>query len=142
MEIVTITEYSDELHKTINALLPQLSEFAQPLTKNHLIGIIQSPSTHLLMAVEDDLFYGILSLVIFKIPTGIRALIEDVVVKDNVRGSGIGKMLLQNAIGLAKELGAKTVDLTSNPSREAANMLYKKIGFEQRETNIYRYTIE
>ena len=71
--------------------------------------------------------------------TGIRAWIEDVVVKENARGKGVGKLLSERAVGLASEIGAKTIDLTSRPSREAANALYKKEGFEVRETNVYRY---
>lgn len=142
MDIVTITEYSGEVLAAMNELLPQLSESAQPLTDKQLVDIIQSPSEYLLMAVEDSLFYGTLTLVTFKIPTGIKVWIEDVVVKKNARGKGVGKMLLHRAIDLAKELGATSVNLTSNPSRKAANTLYTNAGFKPRETNTYRFTIE
>ncbi len=73
------------------------------------------------------------------IPTGIRAWIEDVVVDGAARGKGVGDALNRHAIDLAADLGAKTVDLTSRPSREAANRLYKRLGFEQRDTNVYRF---
>lgn len=142
MDVVPITKYSSELHKTMNALLPQLSRLAQPLSKKQLVGIIQSPTTHLLMAVEDGVYCGCLSIVVFKIPTGTKAWIEDVVVNKNYRGQGIGNRLLNKAIVLAKELGATSVDLTSNPSRKAANEMYKKAGFTPRDTNIYRYLIK
>ena len=127
--------------EAINELLPQLSSSAKPLTASELTEIIQSESSHLLMAEESGKFYGSLTLVTFMIPTGIRAWIEDVVVKENARGKGVGKLLSERAVGLASEIGAKTVDLTSRPSREAANALYKKVGFEMRETNVYRYKI-
>ena len=83
-----------------------------------------------------------MTLIIFQIPTGVRAWIEDVVVDTNARGAGIGKQLNLTAIDLAKQAGAKTVDLTSRPSRKAANQLYKNIGFIKRDTNVYRFTIE
>ena len=142
MTIVRIMEYSSEVLEAMNELLPLLSESAQPLTDKQLVAIIQSPSTYLLMAGEDSLYYGSLTLVTFKIPTGTKAWIEDVVVKKNARGKGVGRILLHRAIDLAKELGATTVDLTSNPSRKAANKLYNMVGFEPRRTNMYRYTIK
>ena len=80
-----------------------------------------------------------LSLVVFGIPTGIKAWVEDVVVDDGARGKGVGKSLMRHAMEQAKKLGAKTVDLTSRPSREAANKLYQSLGFETRQTNVYRY---
>ena len=80
-----------------------------------------------------------LSLVVFGIPTGTKAWVEDVVVDDGARGKGVGKSLMRHAMEQAKKLGAKTVDLTSRPSREAANKLYQSLGFETRETNVYRY---
>lgn len=141
MNVIQVTQYSEKILEAINELLPQLSSSAKPLTASELTEIIQSESSHLLMAEESGKFYGSLTLVTFMIPTGIRAWIEDVVVKENVRGKGVGKLLSERAVGLASEIGAKTVDLTSRPSREAANALYKKVGFEMRETNVYRYKI-
>ena len=141
MNVIQVTQYSEMILEAINELLPQLSSSAKPLTASELTEIIQSESSHLLMAEESGKFYGSLTLVTFMIPTGIRAWIEDVVVKENARGKGVGKLLSERAVGLASEIGAKTVDLTSRPSREAANALYKKVGFEMRETNVYRYKI-
>ena len=141
MNVIQVTQYSEKILEAINELLPQLSSSAKPLTASELTEIIQSESSHLLMAEESGKFYGSLTLVTFMIPTGIRAWIEDVVVKENARGKGVGKLLSERAVGLASEIGAKTVDLTSRPSREVANALYKKVGFELRETNVYRYKI-
>jgi ribosomal protein S18 acetylase RimI-like enzyme len=82
-----------------------------------------------------------LTLVIFRTPTGARAWIEDVVVDESARGQGAGEALVAEAIRLASDAGARTVDLTSRPSRESANRLYEKIGFQARETNVYRYDL-
>ena len=82
-----------------------------------------------------------MTLATFRIPTGVRAWIEDVVVDSEARGHGVGEALNMAAIAEARSRGAITVELTSRPSREAANRLYQRIGFVQRETNIYRYTI-
>ena len=92
------------------------------------------------MAEEDGQFYGSLTLVVFLIPTGTRGWIEDVVVSEDARGKGVGRLISERAVSLANELGAKTIDLTSRPSRTIENNLFKKIGFVQRETNIYRYS--
>ncbi len=85
---------------------------------------------------------GTLTLVVFRIPTGIRAWIEDVVVDESLRGRGAGDALTRAALDKAAELGARTVDLTSRPSREAANRLYQRIGFERRDTHVYRIMLE
>jgi ribosomal protein S18 acetylase RimI-like enzyme len=102
--------------------------------------IATSPATVLLVA-RDDLgtIVGSLTLVLFRAPTGPRAWIEDVVVDTTTRGQGIGAALVRDALDRAASAGARTVDLTSRPSREAANRLYLRLGFEQRETNVYRW---
>ena len=89
----------------------------------------------------DGPIVGMLALIIFRIPTGVRAWIEDVVVDSGLRGRGAGEALTRAAIDIAGARGAKTVDLTSRPSREAANRLYQKVGFELRQTNVYRYPL-
>jgi ribosomal protein S18 acetylase RimI-like enzyme len=95
----------------------------------------------ILFAKHDDEIIGTLTLVVFKIPTGIRAWIEDVVVDESARGLGAGQALNEAAIALARDKGAKTVDLTSRPSREAANRLYQRLGFNLRVSNLYRYDL-
>lgn len=139
MNIIEITEFSHEVLDALNGLIPQLSSSAAPLSEKSLLRIIRSEPSHLLLAEEEGLYYGSLTLAVFTIPTGTRAWIEDVVVSENARGKGVGRLLSQRAVDLAMELGAKTIDLTSRPSREVANNLYKSIGFIQRETNVYRY---
>ena len=123
-------------------LIPQLSESSPPPDATALQAIVDSEASHLLVARDDGgTIIGTTTLVVFRIPTGVRAWIEDVVVDEAARG-GVGKALTRYALDLAKREGAKTVDLTSRPSREAANGMYKQIGFEQRETNLYRFDLE
>ena len=138
MKIEKIEKVSDTDLTKINKLLPQLSASAQNLDHATLTNIIESDSSHVLVARENEEIFGMLTLIVFQIPTGVRDWIEDVVVSENARGKGVGRLLIEGAIRLAKENNAKTIELTSRPTREAANRLYQKIGFQQRETNVYR----
>ena len=131
---------SSELVAAIAKLVAQLSSSATAPSDAALEEIIASPAARLLLARgRDGRIIGMLTLVLFPIPTGIRAWIEDVVVDSDTRGQGVGALLTRAAIELAAAHGARTVDLTSRPGREAANRLYAKLGFELRETNVYRY---
>ena len=130
-----------ELIDAFNRLIPQLSTSNKPPTQEQLAEIIASPSTVLFIARHDEHIVGSLTLATFRIPTGVRAWIEDVVVDANARGKGVGEALNKFALAEAKRQGATTVDLTSRPSREAANRLYQRLGFKARETNVYRYDV-
>jgi ribosomal protein S18 acetylase RimI-like enzyme len=133
---------TDELVAAFARLIPQLSRSAPAPTPDELSAIVTSPATTLLVGRGDDgVIVGSLTLVLFRIPTGVRAWIEDVVVDESVRGSGVGEVLNREALRLAAAAGAVTVDLTSRPSREAANRLYKRLGFVERDTNVYRYEL-
>lgn len=132
---------TDEIVTAFELLIPQLSSSNPPPTWAALEEIVQSPATDLFLARVDGRIVGSLTLATFRIPTGLRAWIEDVVVDDAARGHGVGAALNQAALEEARQRGAVTVDLTSRPSREAANKLYKKLGFVERETNVYRYTL-
>ena len=132
-------ELSDELVAAFRRLLPQLSASAPALHEEALQEIVSSPATTILAARADDGIVGLLTLAVFRAPSGLRAWIEDVVVDESARGRGIGEALTREAIRLAVERGARTVDLTSRPGREAANRMYEKVGFRKRETNVYRY---
>jgi ribosomal protein S18 acetylase RimI-like enzyme len=147
IEIAEATEVTDELVAAFERLVPQLSRSNPPPTRDELAAIVGSPASILLIAVEhedtgDDVILGSLTLAWFRIPTGVRAWIEDVVVDEAARGKGVGEKLNRHALDVARSLGARTVDLTSRPSREAANRLYQRIGFEPRETNVYRYSLD
>ena len=141
IKIEEIVKVDDELLAAMNRLVPQLSNSNSPPDRSALEGIVASDSSILLAAFIDLEIVGSLTLVVFSIPTGKRAWIEDVVVDEKCRNKGIGEALNQDAIKIARQLGAKTVDLTSRPSRESANRLYKRLGFLQRDTNIYRFEI-
>ncbi len=142
MRIETCTTVDDDLVAGMARLIPQLSSSSPPPNEAALGAIVDSDACHLLLARGDDgAILGSMTLVVFPIPTGIRAWIEDVVVDADARGRGVGDALNRAAIDIARDLGAKTVDLTSRPSREAANRLYQRIGFEPRETNVYRYSL-
>jgi len=125
----------------IAGLIPQLSTSSPPPTMDELGAIVANPGTALLVAREDDRVVGMLTLATFGVPTGQRAWIEDVVVDDSARGAGVASALVEAALAEAGRRGSRTVDLTSRPQREAANRLYLRLGFERRETNVYRYTL-
>ena len=122
-------------------LIPQLSSSSAPISAKELEEIIESDTTVLFAARSGQEIVGLLTLTIFRIPTGVRAWIEDVVVDNQARGKGVGDALNRAALAEAERRGAKTVDLTSRPSREAANRLYQRLGFKQRDTNVYRYDL-
>tara|TARA_A100001037_G_C15040515_1_gene585264 strand:- start:132 stop:566 length:435 start_codon:yes stop_codon:yes gene_type:complete len=143
MVTIRVAEVADEkLVAAYQRLTPQLSSSSPAPTAGELTEIIRSDSATVLIAEDDkgDIL-GSMTLVLFRIPTGVRAWIEDVVVDSEARGMGIGQALNEYAIQMAEQAGAKTIDLTSRPSREAANRLYQRLGFVARETNVYRYTI-
>lgn len=122
-------------------LIPQLSSSNPAPDGAALQRIVDHDATTLFLAHLDGRIVGSLTLAVFPIPTGVRAWIEDVVVDEGVRGHGVGEALNRAALERARSLGAITVDLTSRPSREAANRLYKRLGFVERETNVYRYEL-
>jgi ribosomal protein S18 acetylase RimI-like enzyme len=139
VRVEELREVTDEVIGTFNRLLPQLSRSAPPLDRAALERIVGSDATTLLIARADGRIAGTLSLVMFRIPTGTRAWIEDVIVDQAARGQGIGEALTIEALRLAEAAGARTVDLTSRASREAAGRLYERVGFQPRETRAYRY---
>jgi ribosomal protein S18 acetylase RimI-like enzyme len=128
-----------EVVAAFQRLLPQLSRSAQPLDEQRLTEIVNSPATTVLVARSASGLVGTLTLVTFRIPTGLRARIEDVVVDEAARGHGIGAALTRAALDIARSRGARTVDLTSRPERVAANGLYQRLGFQLRNSQVYRY---
>jgi ribosomal protein S18 acetylase RimI-like enzyme len=142
IEVTPVAEVDDELVAAFARLVPQLSSSAPPLDRHAIVSIVAAPCTTVLIARDPGqggAVVGALTLVVFRIPTGIRAWIEDVVVDASARGKGVGEAMSREALRIAEARGARSVDLTSRPSREAANRLYRKLGFVQRETNVYRY---
>ncbi|AYF31012.1 GNAT family N-acetyltransferase [Micromonospora tulbaghiae] len=142
VEISVVEDVTDEVVKAFGRLLPQLSRSAEPLDAEALRTLIGWQGNRLLVARVDGEIMGALTLVMFPIPTGLRAWIEDVVVDEAARGRGAGEALTREAVRLARVAGARTVDLTSRPSRAAANRLYERVGFQLRDSKVYRLTGE
>lgn len=142
VQVSVATEATPELVEAFSRLIPQLSKSSPPPTAAEVAEMVASEACDVLIATEGDVILGTLTLVTFRIPTGVRSWIEDVVVDEAGRGKGVGDALNRFALDVARSKGAKTVDLTSRPSREAANRLYRRIGFIERETNIYRFSLD
>jgi ribosomal protein S18 acetylase RimI-like enzyme len=138
IEVEVADEVSDSDLAAINRLLPQLSRSAPPLDAAALQQVASWNGNSLLLARAAGEIVGMLTLVTFPIPTGLRAWIEDVIVDESARGQGVGAVLTHEAIQLARAAGARTVDLTSRPSRQSANRLYERLGFQPRDTRTYR----
>jgi len=138
-----LSSITDEVVDAFGQLLPQLSRSAPPLDAQAIAAIAASPAITVLLARGGDGgITGMLTLVMFRLPTGLRARIEDVVVDEAFRGRGIGDELTRAALRIAQAAGARTVDLTSRPSRAAAGRLYERAGFHQRDSRLYRYSFE
>lgn len=145
MYIGKVFDVTEELRVAMQRLIPQLGIHKVPPTSDELTALLNGNGSSLIVAREPDEnseIVGILSLTIYRVPTGVRSLVEDVVVDEHMRGRGIGNALVRYAIDLAREAGANGVALTSNPQREAANHLYQSMGFELRKTNPYFYKLE
>ncbi|MFE2960288.1 GNAT family N-acetyltransferase [Nocardia tengchongensis] len=137
--VETLTEVDDEIVEAFDRLLPQLSQTAKRLDREALAQLASTESTTVLAARSDGKIVGTLSLVMFPIPSGLRARIEDVVVDDSARGQGVGAALIEEAKTRASAASARTLDLTSRASRSAANRLYERLGFQPRESQVYRF---
>ena len=133
---------NDDVVQAFEMLIPQLSKSNPPPSRSELEALVQSEASTLFLAKLDGRIVGSLTLAMFRIPTGVRAWIEDVVVDDSARGHGAGEALNQAALDFAKANGSITVVLTSLQSRVAANRLYQRMGFKLRESNLYRYELK
>jgi ribosomal protein S18 acetylase RimI-like enzyme len=138
IDIYELSSADGKTLRAVNKLIPQLSQSASVMNEIQLRQLVESEATKLFFAQDKEVVLGMLSLIIFSIPTGTKAWVEDVVVSQTARGKGVGVALMNHALAVAKDAGAKSVDLTSRPSREVANKLYQKLGFTARETNVYR----
>ena len=145
MHIRQVTEVTQDLHEGLQRLVPQLGAHKVPPTWEQIKQLVESECSMLLVARDPDEhspIAGILCLTIYRVPTGLRSIIEDVVVDGNARRRGIGEALVRYALDLARDAGAEGVSLTSNPQREAANQLYQALGFHLRQTNPYYYRLK
>jgi ribosomal protein S18 acetylase RimI-like enzyme len=145
MHIETVSAVTEDLQESLQRLIPQLGVHKVPPSIQELKALIESPSSLLLVARIPDRegpIMAMLCLTIYRVPTGVRSIIEDMVVDSGARRQGIGQALVQRAIELAREAGAGNVSLSSNPGREAANELYRSMGFKLRQTNPYIYMLK
>lgn len=141
VSVTVVDAVDEELVSAFAYLIPQLSQSSPPPDSDQLRMLVSGADTVLFVARVDGAIVGSLTLALYRIPTGLKAWIEDVVVDHAARSHGVGRLLNEAALAEAKSRGAKDVSLTSRPSRKAANRLYKRIGFEERETNVYRYKL-
>ena len=140
MQIELVSQANDELYEAFQRLVPQLTNNNPPPSFNDLTALVRDSSSTLMVARNDHgEIIGALTLTVYRVPTGIRSIIEDVIVDNSARGQGIGEALVKHAIRVARERGAGNISLTCNPMREAANRLYQRMGFKKRETNAYQY---
>jgi ribosomal protein S18 acetylase RimI-like enzyme len=142
LQVEVLDKVTGDVVEAFGRLLPQLSRSAPPLGQADLEAIVGCPANTVLLARSAGTITGTLTLVMFPLPSGLRAWIEDVVVDESARGQGAGEKLTREALRIAAQAGARTVDLTSRPSREAAGRLYERIGFEIRESRLYRYSFQ
>lgn len=139
MQITEITGFSETILSAVQNLLPQLTDKKIYFGAEELTALLASENSHLFVAKKDKKILGMLTLTIYRIPTGLKTHIDDVVVDRAARGKGTAEQLMRKAMGFCKEMKVDEIGLTSHPSRESANRLYLRLGFEQYETNLYRY---
>ena len=137
MKVGRVTEADDALATAVARLVPQLSPKRQAAGLTELAELVATPGTSLIVARDGADVLGMLTLIVYRVPTGVRAWIHDVVVDETARGRGVGEALAREALLLAESAGAISVELTTRQEREAANRLYRRLGFELRETNVY-----
>lgn len=142
VRVETVREASGELVDAFGRLLPQLSSRAKPLGFQAVQRMVACDANTVLVARAAGVIVGTLTLVMFPVPSGLRARVEDVVVDGSARGQGVAGLLTGEALRIAREAGARTVDLTSRPDRAAANRLYERLGFRSRESTVYRVTLD
>lgn len=142
MKILRVNQFSQKVFDDVLKLIPQLSAVSWLPSEEHFRNLIQNENTHFfILELDDKSIAGMLTVATYLIPTGLKVWIEDVVVDESLRGKGLGEELIKFALEYSKSLGAKSVRLTSRPSRIAANQLYVKMGFVRYETNVYEFVI-
>lgn len=141
-KIFEVKEFDPAYVGIINELLSQLTSSPVPFTDTDLQTMIVSGSSHLFLISYEDEIAGMLTVGSYKTPTGQKHWIEDVVVDQGFRGKALGYKLVEHAIRYVESLGNSILMLTSSPARVAANQLYRSVGFEPKETNVYKMTFK
>src|SRR5258708_1948781 len=141
MRIEAAKEATQELLDALTSLLPQLNRQLKPLTMERLSTVIGDPATTLLVVRDDGRIVGAAAVLVYATPAFVKARIEDVVVDEHARGKGVGEALVRRCLEVARDRGAEIVELQSARCRERANRLYPRLGFELRESNLYRLNL-
>ena len=136
LSVKQVREVTGPLLDAFARLMPQLSPQLEAPSAARLQAIVESPSAALFAAEAGGGIRGLLTLVWYDVPSSRKAWIEDVVVDAEARGTGAGRALVAAALEHAAVIGAGKVLLTSNPAREAARALYRKMGFEEAATTV------
>ncbi|MFZ5923261.1 MAG: GNAT family N-acetyltransferase [Chloroflexota bacterium] len=142
IQLSIVEEVTGELLEAFTRLMPQLKAGEPAPGAEWLMELVEFPGALLVTARLDGKIIGAGTLAWVYAPSGLHARIEDLVVDESARGQGTGEALTRFLLDQAEESGAKYVALTSNPKREAANKLYRKMGFKKWETNLYIYKFE
>ncbi|MEU5098130.1 GNAT family N-acetyltransferase [Streptomyces sp. NPDC020996] len=142
IRVDVVSEASQEIVDAFGRLLPQLSSTAKPLDREAVDRMVRCDANTVLVARTPEAIVGTLTLVLLPLPSGLRARIEDVVVDGAARGRGVAGLLTEEAVRIAREAGARTVDLTSRPDRAAANRLYERVGFRSRQSTVFRLPLD
>ena len=144
MYVDKVSSLTDEIYESVCRLVPQLGTRKVNPTRDEILALVNSDASKLLIARypdKDSAIVGILTIAIYRVPTGVRSIVEDVIVDTNMRRRGIAKALMLAGMDIARDAGANGVSLTSNPQRVGANLLYQKMGFVKRDTNAYFYKL-
>jgi ribosomal protein S18 acetylase RimI-like enzyme len=141
VQIVPATDVTSELERAMGSLMPQLNPALVAPTHAELAAVLADPAATLLVAVADEAIVAIATVIVYTTPVWVKARIEDVVVDEAARGHGVGEALVRECLNVARKRGAQVVELQSARRREVANRLYPRIGFEKRESNVYRMTL-
>ena len=143
LHVEAATEATPELEQALASLLPQLNPALVGPTQAQLAAVIADPATTLLTAIEDGAIVATATVIVYNTPVWMKkARIEDVVVDQGARGHGVGEALVRECLNIARQRGARVVELQSARRREVANRLYPRLGFERRESNVYRMTLD
>jgi GNAT superfamily N-acetyltransferase len=141
VRVELVTEATPEVYAALERLLPQLNSKLTLPPFERLEAIVADPSVALLVARDGDEIVGTATVIVYTTPFWIKARLDEVVVDESARGKGVGAALVTACLDIARTKGAQVAELQSGVSREAANRLYPRMGFERRESNLYRMVL-
>jgi GNAT superfamily N-acetyltransferase len=143
MRIEAVREATTEVEEALARLLPQLNPTLPVPTMERLQALMADPAVTVLIARDGDEIIGTATVIVYTTPFWIKARLDEVVVDQSVRGKGVGEAIVQACLDVARERGAQVAELQSGrgPARDVANRLYRRMGFQLRDSNLYRFTL-